>query len=106
MNILIYTHLGSHYSVYDDVNKWELIKTYTNFTNSIGNENDPNRISFPPQFTGIGQTRAFYIAIVETYGLKEPMVSSVTFGENYLNGVVAEDGNLKMMEGIKVSAIL
>lgn len=133
MNIHVYTRQGSHYNAYDDIDQWELIKTYTNFTYGEEFDEDPARISFPPQFTvchcvtssflanlkphgffiqstvsrgakGIGQTRAFYIAIVETYGETEPMANGVAMGENYL-GVWAEDDNVAMMEGIKFFGI-
>jgi len=104
MNIQVYTRLGSHYSVYDNVDQWDLIKTYTNFTYGKEYDDDPTRISFPPQFTGIGKTRAFYVAIVETFGLTQPMLSGVAISYDYL-GVWAEDTNLAMMQGIKFFGI-
>lgn len=100
MNIQIYTRSGSHYHVYDDASQWELVQTYTNFT-YLENGRDPRRIAFPPQHVGAQQTRAFYIAIVETYGEIRPLLNGMMAGSNYLNGAWAQDDRLSIMEGVK-----
>lgn len=104
MKIQVYSRIGSHYQVYDDASKWELIKQFNNFTFAINTE-DPRRISFPPQRIGAGQTRAFYIAIVETYGGIDPMQSGLMAQSNYNIGVWASDQTLKILEGIKFVGI-
>ena len=104
MNIQVYTKRGSHYAAYDDASQWDLIKVYTNYTFSY-DENTARRISFPAQDIGIEQTRAFYIAIVETYGLERPLGNGLLTGYNYLNGVWKTDGVLSIMEGLKFSGI-
>lgn len=103
MDIQVYSRLGSHYDAYDDGCKWELIKDYTNYTSNT--QQVPRRISFPPQSVPPGQTRAFYIAIVETYGDSWPLLSGLVAGSNYLNGVWAQNSRLRVMEGVKLYGI-
>lgn len=103
MNINVYSRLGSHYYAYDDEIKWDLIKSYTNYT--AVNGDDLRRISFPPQSMRPGQTRGIYIAIVETFGEERPLVQSLINGNNYLEGVWKADSNLSIMEGAKLYGI-
>mmetsp|Transcript_25700 Transcript_25700/g.44898 ORF Transcript_25700/g.44898 Transcript_25700/m.44898 type:complete len:1663 (+) Transcript_25700:1-4989(+) len=105
MNIHVYSRIGSHYHAYDDVTQWDLIQTYTNFTFDFENDEDPRRIAFPPQYIGAGDTRAFYIAIVETYGEINPMQSGLNVGYDYLNGTWASDDKISIMEGLKFFGI-
>ena len=99
MNIRMYTRLGSQYSAYDDESQWELIQSYTNFTSR--DEEEPRRLSFPPQRIGPGQTRAFYVAVTETYGEAWPLMSALMPGSNY-TGIFASDDRIVIFEGIKV----
>lgn len=99
MNIRIYTRIGSHYSAYDDESQWELIQSYTNFTSR--DEEAPRRLSFPPQRIGPGLTRAFYVAVTETYGEPWPLMSAMMPGTNY-TGEFASDDHIVIFEGIKV----
>ena len=86
MNIRVYSRLGSHYYAYDDESQWELIKSYTNYT-YFNDDNERQMIAFPPQYVATGHTRAFYIAIVETYGEIRPLQSGLIEGEEYMTGV-------------------
>lgn len=101
MNIKIFTRSGSHYDAYDDISKWEVIQSYTNFTADING----GRLSFPPQFIGVEQTRAFYIAIVETYGEIWPLLGGLLPGINYRDGIWANDTAINLMEGLKFFGI-
>lgn len=103
MNIRVYSRVGSHYYAYDDESRWDLIKSYTNYTSV--NEDDPRQISFPPQSMRPGETRGFYIAIVETYGEERPLIQSLINGDNYLEGVWKADSRLSIMEGAKLYGI-
>ena len=105
MNINVYTREGSHYYAYDDESQWDMIASYTNYTYDYDNDEDPLRISFPPQLVGAGQVRAFYIAIVETYGESRPLAQGLIAGTDYLSGVWATDDRLSLLEGIKFYGI-
>lgn len=82
MNIKVYSRRGSHYHAYDDASKWEEIESYTNYTAT----NSGRRLSFPAQYIGTNQTRAFYVAIVETYGEVWPLHGGLLPGNNYKLG--------------------
>lgn len=103
MNIQVYSRLGSHYYAYDDASQWELIQSYTNYT--YDDDEDPRRVSFPPQYIAAGETRAFYIAIVETYDEIRPLSNGLLIGSDYLRGVWAQDDRLTMKEGLKFFGI-
>ena len=105
MNIRVYTRLGSHYYAYDDESQWEMIQSYTNYTYDFEDDEDPRRISFEPQFVAAGSTRAFYIAITETYGETRPLVQGLLAGYNYTDGIWASDDALNLMEGLKLNGI-
>ncbi|KAL7539111.1 hypothetical protein ACHAXR_009034, partial [Thalassiosira sp. AJA248-18] len=100
MNIQVWSRAGSHYAAYDDMSQWDLLASYTNYTYNIGDAH-PGRIRFPRQFIGLGKTRAFYIAIVETYGELRPLSNGMMPGNNYLTGVWEEDDTISIMEGLK-----
>ena len=63
----------------DDVSQWDLIKSYTDYTFEFGQP-----IAFPPQRVGAGQTRAFYIAIVDTHGQIRPLQSGLKTGGKWI----------------------
>ncbi|EJK75304.1 hypothetical protein THAOC_02974 [Thalassiosira oceanica] len=59
---------------------------------------------FPPQRIGPGLTRAFYVAVTETYGEPWPLMSAMMPGTNY-TGEFASDDHIVIFEGIKFYGI-
>ena len=99
----IYTKTGRNYEGYDNPDLWSLIGE-----GSMVRESWPAKTKFPsgsitPQLVNPGETRAFYIAFLECSGTWPLAVDQ---GTNYSLGTRADDGNLAIMEGIKMGSTI
>ena len=100
---MMWSRLGDSSLVIDDPDAWDLIGEGTlTLTGTPAFGHRETLSGFTPQVIPAGQTRAFYIAFLDCTG-DWPL--AVDAGDNYLEGVAAEDDNMAIMEGIKKGSI-